>query len=160
MKSKFSQSSQHMSTWLFTWNPKRYPWNDRLTGYLELKNQISQVGSAFFSWSCSVNKSIVTGDRIFLIRLGEEPRGIVASGYAATGVFESPHWDPERARKGERSKRVYIEFDKILDPTEEVLPLSELKRISSDFCWSAQSSGINIPSRISEEIEKRWIKLW
>ncbi|MBP5398372.1 MAG: hypothetical protein J6Y32_07115 [Bacteroidales bacterium] len=149
-----------MSTWLFTWNPTRYPWNDRLTGYLTLKNQISQVGSAFHTWSCGVNKSIITGDRIFLIRLGEEPRGIIASGYAATGVFESPHWNPERARNGERSKRIYIEFDKILDvEKEKILPLSELKHIASDYCWSPQSSGINIPSHIAEEIEKHWIKL-
>ena len=149
-----------MSTWLFVWNPKRYPWNDRLTGYLTLKNQISQVGSAFYTWSCGVNKSIVTGDRIFLIRLGEEPRGIVASGHAATGVFESPHWNPERARKGERSKRIYIEFDKILNPeNEQILPIPELKSIAPDYCWSAQGSGINIPPRIAEEIEKHWIKL-
>lgn len=145
-----------MKTWLFTWNPKRWRWDDKYDGYLEMKSQISQAGRSFATWSCGSNKSIQVGDRIFLIRLGEEPRGIMASGYAATGVFEGPHWENSRALKGERSKRIFVEFDKILNSLEQILSIDELKQIDSAFCWSSQSSGIRIPDAIAEEVEKTW----
>lgn len=32
-----------MKTWLFTWNPSRWPWDDKYRGYKEMKNQIQQV---------------------------------------------------------------------------------------------------------------------
>ena len=146
-----------MKTWLFTWNPKRWQWDDRYHGYLEMKHQIAQVGRAFATWSCGVNKSIKAGDRVFLIRLGLEPRGIIASGFAATDVFEGPHWDRERAAGGDRCKRIYIEFDRILDAENEaIIPIALLKNRFPDVCWSSQSSGIEIPSVVATEIEVIW----
>ena len=146
-----------MRTWLFTWNPKRWQWNDRYDGYLEMKHQIAQVGRSFATWSCGVNKSIIAGDRIFLIRLGTEPRGIVASGIAATDVFQGPHWDRGRMAKGETCRRIYIEFDKILDAkAEDILPIDLLKTRFPDVCWSSQSSGIEIPEAVATEVETIW----
>lgn len=146
-----------MKTWLFTWNPKRWLWDDKYYGHLELKHQIAQVGRAFATWSCGRNRSIKTGDRIFLIRLGDEPRGIVASGIAATDVFEGPHWDRERMAKGDVCRRVYIEFDRILDvDNESVLFIDSLKTHFPDVCWSSQSSGIEIPAAVAAEVETIW----
>ena len=94
---------------------------------------------------------------MFLIRLGVEPRGIIASGYAATGVFEGPHWDLARAIKGDKAKRVYIMFDRILDPMKDViLDMDELRLISPTFCWSSQTSGIRIPEEVAERLERLW----
>ena len=122
-----------------------------------MKHQIAQVGRSFATWSCGQNKSIKAGDRIFLIRLGVEPRGIVASGYAATDVFEGPHWDIERAENGDKARRIFIEFDKILDPMKDaVLNMEELMEISPTFCWSPQSSGVHIPDEIATMIEYKW----
>lgn len=146
-----------MRTWLFTWNPKRWLWNYKYHSYLELKDQVAQVGKAFATWSCGMNKSIEIGDRIFLIRLGVEPRGIVASGYAATTVFEGPHWEPNKAASGVNCRRIYIEFDKILDvETEEIIPIELLKTRLPSVCWSSQSSGISIPSWVAVEVEALW----
>lgn len=47
-----------MKTWLFTWNPNRWAWDDKYNGYEEMINQIAQAGKAFSTWSCGVNKSI------------------------------------------------------------------------------------------------------
>lgn len=147
-----------MKTWLFTWNPKRWQWDDRYDGYLEMKHQIAQVGRSFATWSCGMNKSIKKGDRIFLIRLGAEPRGIIASGFAATDVFEGPHWDHERAAKGDRCRRVYIEFDRILDAeNENIVSIDLLKTRFRSVCWSSQSSGIEIPESVALEIEAIWV---
>ncbi len=146
-----------MRTWLFTWNPKRWQWDDKYDGYLEMKHQIAQVGRSFATWSCGVNKSIKAGDRIFLIRLGVEPRGIIASGFAATDVFEGPHWDHERAAIGDSCKRIFIEFDRILDvENEPIVPINLLKTNFPGVCWSSQSSGIEISSEIAEELEIIW----
>ena len=146
-----------MKTWLFTWNPKRWRWDDKYHGYLEMKHQISQVGRSFATWSSSSNKSIKAGDRIFLIRLGVEPRGIIASGYAATGVFEGPHWDRERAARGDSCRRIFIEFDRILDAENEaIVPIDLLKTKFPSVCWSSQCSGIEIPLEVAMELENSW----
>lgn len=149
-----------MKTWLFTWNPKRWLWDDKYHGYLEMKHQISQVGRSFATWSCGMNKSIKAGDRIFLIRLGVEPRGIIASGYAATDVFEGPHWDRERADIGDKCRRIFIEFDRIFDPENDIIvPIDLLKIRFPSVCWSSQSSGIMIPEEVASEIEEIWQSL-
>lgn len=146
-----------MKTWLFTWNPSRWTWDDKFDGYLEMKNQIAQTGASFRTWSCGNNKSIKKGDRIFLIRLGVEPRGIMASGYAATDVFEGPHWDAQKEALGIKCRRLFIEFDKIQDPlSENILPMDTLMEINPKYKWSSQTSGIEIPEHIAEEVEKTW----
>ena len=149
-----------MKTWLFTWNPSRYAWDDKYDGYLEMKNQISQAGITYNSWSSGNNKSIKKGDRIFLIRLGVEPRGIMASGYAATDVFEGPHWDPQREALGIKCRRLFIKFDRIQDPmTENIILMNKLMEINPKYKWSSQTSGIEIPAHIANEVEAIWKNL-
>lgn len=146
-----------MRTWLFTWNKERWAWDGIFDGYKELKSDIEQVGHAYLKWSCGVNKSIQPGDRIFLIKLGEMPKGIVASGYAKSFVLEGAHWDSEKRKAGRKARRVYVDFDTILDyETDEILPFDELKEISADYKWSAQASGVSIPDDIAEKIEEAW----
>ena len=146
-----------MRTWLFTWNPSRWQWDDKFDGYLEMKNQITQTGVSYSTWSCGNNKSIKKGDRIFLIRLGVEPRGIMASGHAATDVFEGPHWDAERDALGIKCRRIFIEFDRIQDPmTENIILMDKLMGINPKYKWSSQTSGIEIPAHIADEVEAIW----
>lgn len=145
-----------MKTWLFTWNPDRWAWDDDITGYKEMKNDIDEVGFAYGKWSCGVNKSIVEGDRIFLIRLGRKERGIVASGYAASSVLEGIHWDIEKREEGKTARRIYIKFDCIIDNMEKILKYDDLKSISDKMAWSAQSSGISIPDDVAEKLELEW----
>ena len=149
-----------MRTWLFTWNPSRWQWDDKFDGYLEMKNQITQTGVSYSTWSCGNNKSIKKGDRIFLIRLGVEPRGIMASGHAATDVFEGPHWDAERDALGIKCRRIFIEFDRIQDPmSENIILMDKLLEINPKYKWSSQTSGIEMPAHIADEVEKAWINI-
>ena len=146
-----------MKTWLFTWNPSRWQWDDKFDGYLEMKNQITQTGVSYSTWSCGNNKSIKKGDRIFLIRLGVEPRGIMASGHAATDVFEGPHWDAKRDALGIKCRRIFIEFDRIQDPiAEDIILMDKLMEINPKYKWSSQTSGIEIPAHIADEVETLW----
>ena len=93
---------------------------------------------------------------LVLIRLGDEKKGIVASGYAATDVFRAPHWEECRAMKGETSKHIYVEFDKMVYIEDSPLVFDELEKISSSYKWSIQSSGVSIPNEIGLEMDRIW----
>lgn len=147
-----------MKYWLMAWNPHRFRWDDLNGGFADLKNRIEQVGKIYETWSTGVNISIKEGDRIFLIRLGDVERGIVASGYAATDVFTNPHWEEERAKKGERSKHIYIRFDKMIFIKDSPLTMSVLQEIAPSYHWSTQSSGVSIPEDIALKLEALWNK--
>ncbi len=149
-----------MKTWLLTWNVDRWPWDDEINGYKEVINEIEQVGYSFSKWTCGINKSIQNGDRIFLIKLGSEPKGIVASGHAASDVFEGVHWDEEKRRTGKLARRIYVKFDKLIDyQVNNIFGFDLLKGISDTYKWSSQSSGIEIPASIAEKLERAWASI-
>ncbi len=149
-----------MKTWLLTWNVNRWSWDDDVNGYKELIADIEQVGHAYSKWSCGVNKSIKKGDRVFMIKLGSEPKGIVASGYAATCVFEGTHWDNERKRIGKKARRIFVDFDKIKNYSDDkIISFDELRNISDTYCWLSQSSGVEISDIISEKLEYIWTNI-
>lgn len=147
-----------MATYLLTWNPKRFPWDD-------LADDIAAVheyGLVPGRWSCGGNKSIRAGDRFFLIRLGKEPRGLVGSGFVETASFEDDHWDPVRYEAGIPARYVNVRFDVILDAEQEaILDMDLLKNapVLSRMHWSSQTSGVHIPDNIAVEVEKYWPRL-
>lgn len=146
-----------MKTYLLTWNATKWSWEDPFYGYEELINDINQVGFAYSKWTCGVNKSIKNGDRIFLIKLGSEPRGIVASGFALTSVFEGNHWDDSKRGSGIKARRIIVKFDKIKNfKKEKLIEFEELHEISDIYKWSSQSSGVLIPDEIAKKIEVVW----
>ena len=66
-----------MNTYLIVWNPKRWTWD-----YIEESiEQFEKFGRCSERWSCGNAKSIKPGDRIFLIKVGTEPKGIIGSGF-------------------------------------------------------------------------------
>lgn len=44
------------------------------------------------------------GDLLVLLRLNDEPKGMIALAYAVSAVTQGPHWDPTPAA-AERSER-------------------------------------------------------
>ncbi len=70
-----------MTTYLLTWNPSKWPWPELDDCIQEIK----ATGHYLERWSCGRNRKIVEGDRLFLLRQGLEPRGIVGSGWAVIG---------------------------------------------------------------------------
>jgi hypothetical protein len=138
-------------TYLLGWNPKRFPWGS-------LEDELALVrdeGSLSARWSVGNNTSIRPGDRVFLIRLGAEPRGMVGSGYATSEPYPGEHWDPKRAEEGATAH--FIDF--VLDTLSEVplIPIDVLNSGSlSGFHWSTQMSGVHIPKAIAKELESMW----
>ena len=69
-----------MKTYLLTWNPARFHWES----LAEEAESVRRDGYFVGNWTCARTKSIRPGDRVFLMRQGVEPRGIVASGRVLT----------------------------------------------------------------------------
>ena len=116
-----------MRTWLLTWNSES--WECRK----EKMNEIEQVACTYQKWNCGKNRSIQKEDRIFLMKLKQFPKGIIASGKAMSSVFEQDgiHY-------------IYVCFDRIDDyETQDILNLNECKKISSNFNWLSKSSGFH-----------------
>ena len=143
-----------MRTWLVNWNPAKYPWDDYLNGYNTLRGELAQQGWVYYKWTVGNTKSIHVGDRIFMLKQGAQPRGIVASGWAASDVLTGPHYD-RNVRK--QVRRIYIKFDRILDvDTGEHLPLDVLKIAAPNYNWTPMSSGQSMPDNVSTVVEKLW----
>jgi 5-methylcytosine-specific restriction protein A len=140
-----------MNTYLLAWNPKRWTW-DNLES---MKQKLSQGTEVDRLWSCRSRK-VEIGDRIFIIRLGEEPKGIFASGHV-TEKTEGQHWDKS---KNELIPYVRVKFDKLINPDKvgvKMLFMEELK--SKEFQpmhWSTQMSGVQIRDDVADHLEEVW----
>jgi Domain of unknown function (DUF6438) len=148
-------------TYLLTWNP------DKAFKWVDLQDCIDDVRDhGFFAvaWSCGRNRKISAGDRIFMMRQGRgsrERRGIFASGWATSDVYEQQHWDETEARKGKLALYVPIRLDVLLDSdSEPVLSRSELREGPlAGGPWDTRSGGVAIPDEIAAELEKEWAYL-
>lgn len=142
-----------MSSYLLTWNPKRWDWDD----LLEYIKKLKRAGFVTSRWSCGNSKRIQVGDRVYLIRLGKLPKGIFASGIVIKDSYEGVHWDEEKAASGKKAKFVEVQWDILLNPESElIISLEQLKNEKpfSTFKWETQSSGINIPDEIANALEQ------
>jgi 5-methylcytosine-specific restriction protein A len=140
-----------MKTFLLTWNPAKWNW-------IELDRNIEQVeasGTIGLEWSIVSHRKMRRGDRVFLMRLGEEPRGIMASGFVVSQPFTSKHWNGD----DKLTHRVAIEFEVIINPSSgSILELESLSTGSlSEVNWTPQSSGTEIKPAIANELEKIWL---
>ena len=140
-----------MQTFLLTWNPKKWPWETLDADYARARKQ----GFLDDRWSCGRSKRIRSGDRVFLLRQGQEPRGIFASGVVTSDApFEADHFTEE----GRSALYVDTRFDVLLHPDREPI----LLRASLDsgalatVHWDTQASGISIAPDAAAELEERW----
>jgi hypothetical protein len=149
-----TMGSERQSVYLLTWNPKAWPW-DYLEEAVEKIDKASRFEDA---WSSGTNKSIEPGSRVFLLRQGVEPRGIIGSGIALGKPKPGRHWDKMRAGRGDKGLFVEVSFDTLLNPAtgDEPLALSALKVGElARVHWSTQSSGIRVKFGV-DELERMW----
>lgn len=135
-------------SYLFGWNPHKFEWAN-------LDQDIARLiaGEKMEdNWSVASHKSIKSGDRAYVVRVGVEPKGIFASGYVSSEPFVA-------TRRGRIHHRINIEFDALLNPDKEpILSLDILK--TGDLAaqtWTPQASGISIRPQLVEELEGLWL---
>lgn len=140
-----------MTTYILSWNPKKWEWKT-------MQDDISKIASnGFFEmqWSSGVTKKIKPDDRVFLMKLGLEPRGIVASGWATSDVRQNVHYTD----KSKKALYIHVQFDTILDP-KALFPLEILlnDELYKGVHWTPQASGMSIPDNTAFQLEKDWSK--
>jgi 5-methylcytosine-specific restriction enzyme A len=147
------RASMH-NTYLLTWNPTRWEWDDLAAD----ARRATDGDCVKTRWSSGNTKRIVQGDRIFLMRLGADPRGIVASGVACGEPEADVHWEDERAAQGDTALFVETAFDWLLDPaTTPPLDYAQIQERLPNFRWAPQASGLQIPADLAQELEVMWL---
>lgn len=98
-------------SYLYVWNSKSGTWPD----YNEALANLHRSGRCTIRWRCN-SKKVKPGDRCLLIKVGKEPKGIIASGVTTS----SP-----------RNAAINIELDSFLDyRSEKILVIEKLKKIA------------------------------
>jgi len=138
-----------MNTYLITWNPRLWPWVTLEHDIVKLR----EVGYLDDGGTCKTTQ-LRRGDRAFLLRQGEEPRGILGSGYATSERYEDKHF----VDQDKRANYADVRFDVILNPSKE--PSLETRHLIAagltTVNWKTRGSGIRIPADAAAKLESLW----
>jgi 5-methylcytosine-specific restriction protein B len=138
--------------WLITWNPQNWKWKEYVDWCVSSKQGINHT----MSWSCQ-SKQPAINDNVFLIKLGEQPRGIIAHGRVVRTYYEAPHYDEKKAAEGKKARRIDVEFDRIQNfESEPILQQDDLKEKFPKCQWSPQGSGIEIKEEWLSQLNAMW----
>ncbi|CAB3771479.1 hypothetical protein [Paraburkholderia solisilvae] len=142
-----------MTAFLLIWSPKKWPWPE----LPDIAKRVAAGEAVTDVWGCGVARSILPGDRVFVHRVAQEPKGLFASGY----VTRAPYEVPDAGSK--RGYRLCIDFvyDWLVDAHHDVvIPRDALRTHPfSVQTWDAQSSGTSIKPMVEGALEKRWKEL-
>lgn len=139
-----------MSTYLLTWNPTKWHWATLPDDIAA----VAQTGICHSRWSASTAKCFRPGDRVFLMKLGKPPRGVMAAGRVMSLAFPDAHWDGT----GKMAWYAEIDFDALLDPAQALIfPVEALTAaIYRTISWAPRFSGRRLPEAVAEQLEKDW----
>jgi hypothetical protein len=102
-------------------------------------------------WRIASPRAARVGDRVFVFKQGDDPRGVFGIGRIVEG--------PETRRSDtdpEARPRACIRFDRLVDPTREfLLPLEAIADVIPGTLVRAMASGHRVPNEITVELEKR-----
>lgn len=137
-----------MSTYLFTWNPKKWNWDDRDNLIQLLPNQ-----KPMRKWATISTQHIGKGDKFILLKIGsipKEEKGIIGIG----SIISAPFKDKDFLREDKIRDFINLEFD-YLDE-KPFIYLEELENKYPNQKWTPESSGILIKEiNIANEIFTR-----
>ncbi len=149
--------SRETRSWLFSWNPKKFQWHS----FADDRRTTHDGRKVIDEWACS-NRDVQVRDRAYLVRLGLEPRGIVAVGEVTSEPYMTPHFDEDEKQKGKEHRVAQVAFTRIQDPSQgdPFITAADLERIDEDGqVWFPQSSGIEIKKNSAELLESEWKKV-
>ncbi|MFA0531598.1 McrB family protein [Vibrio breoganii] len=137
-----------MSVYLLTWNPKHFSTG----GEGSKSGTLEYTHGQEVRWSCHSQQPNI-GDTVYLIRVGIEPRGIVAKGVVSKESYLAEHWSDASKQKR------YIDFklEGLRSNCEQgLLPMMLLQGAMPDQKWSPQTSGIEIRQEYCETLSEFW----
>jgi 5-methylcytosine-specific restriction protein B len=137
-----------MSSYLLSWNPKNFSNGGEGSTQGQL---VYKVGEKI-EWSCH-SKQVKQGDIVYLIKLGDGARGIIAKGAVTKSSYMGECW------KDESKQRSYIEFELqgLRNACEQgLVPFVLLQNACPEQQWSIQSSGIQIREQYQSAVDEFW----
>lgn len=141
------------NTYLLTWNPSKWDFEG---GYNTFLQSVNNGENPTIEWRAA-NSSIKKGDTLFLMKLGEPPRGIILKGIAMSSGHPSKHYEAERAQAGEMINRVDVQFVSAGAYSKgEYIDWSVLKERFPKQNWTPQASGIAIRDEYSVALNALW----
>lgn len=140
------------ATYLVSWNPTRWDWQS----FAEDRASTVAGGTVTRRWRSSSKKPKVD-DRVYLLRTGQDPRGIIARGRVAKAPYPDTHWDEARAAAGETTDFIDVEFEDIRDPARDAfVAIATLTSKITGQDWSPQSSGIVVKPAAARALGRLW----
>jgi len=133
---------------LLSWKPEVSVW-DYEKVYSEIQNgkKVKTIG-----WRTRALQEVKIGMEVFIMKLGEEPKGIIAHGHVVKGLY----------LKNE-TYYVDIEFDSVqnADDEKDIISLTELKNKFKTKTWDSQGDAVGsyIDETILPELKEMWSKL-
>ena len=133
---------------LLSWKPEVSVW-DYEKVYSEIQNgkKVKTTG-----WRTRALQEVKIGMEVFIMKLGEEPKGIIAHGHVVKGLYLE-----------NETYYVDIEFDSIQNANDEkeIISLAELKNKFKSKTWDSQGDAVGsyIDETILLELKEMWSKL-
>lgn len=138
--------------WLLTWNSTLWSWED----YIEKSKTTKKDHPFIRSWACWSKKPKI-GDEVFLVRLGENPKGLIGHGIVLRESYSKDHYLPEKAAEGKKVNAIDVRFDRLLDfEAGEFISLEVLKDKCEAQFWTPQNSGISIKAEVLPALHILW----
>lgn len=138
-----------MKTFLLTWNPKRFEWDD----YAEDVAKVAHGGKEG-TWSSGNSMRPRPGDRFFHLRQGVEPKGIFGSGW----ITSKPKLGRHFTEPGKRAHYAKVRWDCLLD-IDVTPPVGHDvlgKGLLAAGNWNPRASGTEVPPDVAAELERVW----
>ena len=135
-----------MKVMLYTWNPEYWDWPENIS------QKLLEGESFIVSWDSS-NTHVKKGDRVFVVRVGDEAAGIVASGYINE---DGVHLDENV--KGKLTTHAYLSFEYVVKDVDNPLTTIELSAAFPEQQWCPRRAGIEIKNADPTELERLWLK--
>jgi len=140
-------------TYLLTWHPENYPF-DKIRS---VAMQVEKERFAPLGWSTGNRRHVEVGERVYLMRLGVNPQGVVGSGVIQSEIEVVPHWDKKKAANNKTYNKVSVLWDFLQE--KPLLSLETLERQSNNpYFWRRSMGGVEIQVDDLSVLEKEWLK--
>lgn len=153
-----ANSVDSVNTWLLSYNPKVYDWEAEEPDF-NFDTMLRKVGEKrgfIIEWRC-LSKKTKPGDRFFIVRLGVEPKGIMATGYVTCGGANQGVDD-----QGNVLANNLIEVcitDAIDFRTDPIISMDLLNKRYPNQKWNPQGSGISVDPEAAKWLIENWDSL-
>ena len=133
-------------SYLLTWNPAN----------AEEGGSDNVVVGSSIQWSCHSSQPQL-GDTVYIMRVGSNPKGIVAKGKVSQTSFVASYW----ADTNKTWRYLKIDIEEVRKECREgLIPLLLLERFNvkhnKPFRWTPITSGVEVPEVLATDLAAQW----